>query len=111
MALLQNLDWDNWTRGLVAALVGGGSAAVVGGFAFMVTDPSHAEWGRLFKSMMMIFGYSALKDAFLYLKQNPLPKVITVTTTETTTRQNDPPAIVTTKVEETKVTTDETRQP
>lgn len=106
--LLHNLDWENWVYGIVAGFIGGGAGAVVSGVVVSLQNPqdyslAHPKFYILVGS---VFAANGLVTAAAFLKQNPLPKIITVTTTETTVKQNNPPAIVTTKVEETKVTTD-----
>lgn len=101
-AFFENLDWGNWIYGLTAAIIGGGSTAVVTGVAVVVTDPQHASLRHLAETTAVVFLFSAVKDAFLFLKQNPLPKIITTTTTETV-HQANPTTVVTKTVEQVKV--------
>lgn len=102
--LWQQLDWSNWLYGLFAGMIGGGSTAVTGALAASAIDSHDFGLGtaRSFKLMAAMFAMSAAKDMFLYLKQNPLPKVVTVTTVETT-QQMTPKSTVVTTVEQTKV--------
>ena len=104
--MLENLDWGNWIYGLFAGGIGGGASAVSGAFAASAIDSTHFGFGSTasWKLMGLMFLMNFMKDGFLYLKQNPLPTVKTVTKVETVERQQHPPAVVTTTVEETKVT-------
>lgn len=82
--LAGSMDWGSWLYGLFAGAIGGGSAAVTGGFAAMAVDSKDFGMGTAnsFKLMGMMFVFSAVKDAMLYLKQNPLPPIVTQTVTE-----------------------------
>lgn len=104
MSLLSHLDWESWLYGLFAGMIGGGSTAVTGALAASAIDSRDFGFGtaRSMKLMGAMFLMSAGKDMFLYLKQNPLPKVITVTTVETTEKLT-PKATVVTTIEQTKV--------
>lgn len=104
MGFLTSLDWSNWFYGLFAGFIGGGSAAVTGALAASAIDSKDFGFGssQSFKLMGAMFLMSAIKDTCLYLKQNPLPKIITVTTVETTEKLT-PKATVVTTVEQTKV--------
>lgn len=83
-----NLDLGNWLYGLVAAVVGGGANAVVAGVAINIADPSHfnASTGPFYKIVGTVFAANATMSFFLYLKQTPLPKLVskTVVTVEKT---------------------------
>lgn len=104
---LRTLDWGNWLYGLFAGGIGGGATAVYGAFAASAID-AHFAFGTAnsMKLMAMMFAMSFLKDAALYLKQNPLPAIRTVTTVETVERTRNPPATVTTTVEKTEISPD-----
>lgn len=106
MNFLTGMDWSGWLYGLLAGAIGGGATAVYGAMAATMVDSSDFAFGspKSLKLMGMMFAMSFIKDAALYLKQNPMPKVVTVTTVETVERQKNPPATVTTRVEETKIT-------
>jgi hypothetical protein len=84
---LGNLAWGSWFYGLIAGAIGGGSAAVTGGFSASVIDPKDFGFGgtQSLKLMALTFGFSALMSAFLYLKQNPLPSIRTEDTHATVT--------------------------
>jgi hypothetical protein len=106
MGFFRNLDWGNWFYGLLAGSIGGGANSVSGALGAVIVDPKHFAVGSSasFKLMGVIFLLTFLKDASLYLAQNPLPKIKTVTTTETVEHLTHPTATVTTTVEETKTT-------
>lgn len=98
-----NLDWSNWIRGLLAALIGGGSSAVSGGIVVSAYDPKDFNFGdaKIFKVMGFMFVFNAVLSMFMYLKQHPLPDVVTtVTTTEVSTSSGRPPVTITKTVEE-----------
>ena len=79
MPLLSNLDWGNWAYGLWVAVVGGGANAVTAGIGLLVIDPKdfNLQQGKLWGLIGGLFVLSAVKDFFLYLSQNPAPKIIT----------------------------------
>ncbi len=103
--LLNHLDWGNWIYGLFAALIGGGSTAVVGAMAVSAIDSREFSLGSLnsIKVMGIMFLWSGGKDFFLYLKQNPLPAILRETTVQTVEKLQNPPAVVTTTVKTTEV--------
>lgn len=103
--MFRDLEWGKWLYGLGAAAIGGGASAVSGGIVLNVQDAKDYNFGdpKIYKVMIWMFGISGLLSMFFYLKQHPLPEIITKTTIETTTRQQDPPAIVKTTIEETKI--------
>ena len=74
--VFKNLDWGNWLRGLFTGMIGGGSSAVVSAITVGAIDTTHTftlgSSGSI-KLMVTMFVVSAVKDAFLFLKQNPLP--------------------------------------
>ncbi len=97
-----NLDFTDWIRGLIAAIVSGGSSAVVSGVTVTTMDPEHFKGGYEMLSLMgILFVVNGAMGMFLYLKQKPVPDIKTVTTTTaTTTQQQYPPAVVKTVVQE-----------
>jgi hypothetical protein len=75
---LNNMDWGNWLYGLFAGAIGGGASAVTVALSASAIDPHFAVGTpNSLKLMGLTFAISAAKDAFLYLKQNPLPKLRT----------------------------------
>lgn len=75
LKFFESLDWANWFYGLVAGAVTGGASAIATGFVAGAVD-QHFSFGggNSFKLMGGMFLFNALKDAALYLKQNPLPQ-------------------------------------
>lgn len=85
---LSDMDWGNWLYGLVAGAVAGGANSVTAGIAASALDDSrHFQIGswKSIELMLMTFIMSAAFAMFFYLKQNPMPKIITETKTESVT--------------------------
>lgn len=84
---LRSLDWQDWLRGLVAAITGGGANAVVAGIGINVADPAHfnAQNAVFYRTVGSVFAVGAVISFFLYLKQNPLPPKLVSKTTATLT--------------------------
>ncbi len=99
---LRTLEWDGWLYGLLAGIIGGGSAAVVNSAAIATVAPDVVMRGGFYKIVIAVFVFGALKDAFLYLTKAPLPAVKTVETVKTTELQ---PGLPMKKVETTTETT------
>ena len=99
-----NLAWGSWFYGLMAGGIGGGASAVSAGLIAGGID-QHFAFGssNSFRLMMWMFVMSFVKDAMLYLKQNPLPAVKTVTTVGVVERLQNPTRVVTTTIEKTEV--------
>ncbi len=62
-------NWKHWAKGLLAAIIGGASNAVV----LVVVDPQHFNFSDLATLARVVSG-TAIVSAALYLKQSPLPK-------------------------------------
>ena len=101
------LDWSSWFYGLVAGIIGGGSSAVVSGITVALQDPKDygLQNGKFYWLVLSVFCANGLMSAFLYLKQSPLPPVVTVTTVKETTATTSPSAstMVETTVQKTEV--------
>lgn len=108
MGLFDNLDWGSWVYGLFAGFIGGGSSAVSAAVVVGIKDPKDyalGGWNSL-HLMFWVFLVSGLISAFTFLKQNPLPNKITVTTTtEKQTLPTQPPTQFTRRIEETVTST------
>ena len=78
-SLFRDLDWGNWTYGLLYGSIGGGANSVYAAFGALVVDPKDFAFGsaKSFKLMGWVFAFSALMSAFFYLKQKPLPDKMT----------------------------------
>ncbi len=70
-----SLNWADWLYGLFYGSIGGGANAVYAAFGAAIVDQKDFSFGsaKSFKLMGMVFLFSALMSAFLYLKQKPLP--------------------------------------
>jgi len=73
------LNWANWFYGFMAALIGGGAAAVTAGVSASMLAPGqfnletgHAAWSML-KLMGLCFAMNGIISSMAYLKQSPLP--------------------------------------
>jgi hypothetical protein len=88
MKIFSELDWSNWLYGMWVATVTGLSTSATVSFMLYFQkpeehNPMHSEF---WVSAAMIAFMTSGKDFFLYLKQNPAPKIITeVTGTKTVT--------------------------
>src|SRR4051812_28333217 len=103
-----NLDWGSWVYGMLWGAIGGGASAVVSGVTVALNDPKDygIGSGKFIGLVVTVFIANAAMSMFLYLKQNPLPTMKTVTTVQTVEKQQNPPVVVTTTVQQTKVTDD-----
>lgn len=78
-------DFSNWFRGIIAAFVQGGAAAVGSGVAVIVTDPQHGMVSlNLLKIAGTTFIVSGTLGMFSFLAKVPVPPLKTVETTTTT---------------------------
>ena len=94
--MLKNMDWQNWLEGMWVAVVGGASNAVLAGMTLNFVDPKdfNVRSHEFYQVVVSLFVVSAIKDFFLYLSQNPLPRLISKTTTTLTVEKvaaNAPP--------------------
>ncbi len=86
MPLLDSMDWGGWIYGLWAAVIGGGSTAASGAVAVISVDPKdfNLETNKFWKVMMVMFAIGAATNFLSYLKQNPVPKIISKASSTTT---------------------------
>jgi hypothetical protein len=63
-------NWENWLKGLMAAVIGGAANAVT---TVIVAPETFNFQGGLGK-LGAVSGASALVSAAMYLKQSPIPK-------------------------------------
>lgn len=93
MGFFSELDFGDWLYGLFAAVVSGGANAVVGGVALNLVDPRHFNTLNpdFYKLVVTLFLANGTMAFFLYLKQNPVPKIVhkEVTTTTTTVEKTE----------------------
>lgn len=103
---LGELDWGSWLSGVIGGFIGGGASAVTSAVSMLVVDPNYVatHGANIVKIATTTFVVSGILGAALYLKQHPVPEVITTTTkTERTEVREDPAATITTKIEQQKV--------
>jgi hypothetical protein len=78
------LDIANWLYGLVSDLIKGGASAVTAALTVAVADPKDFNYAdpKIYIVIGAVFGVHALLAVSSYLKDNPLPKIVTTTTIE-----------------------------
>lgn len=88
------MNWKPWLKGIVAALIGGGSNAIVARF----TDPAtYTDIAR----MMEFAAWGAVINVAMYLARSPFPPdVVTETTIKRVEGPHEP--VTTTTVKETR---------
>lgn len=103
------LRWDKWFYGIGAAIIGGGSSAVVSGLtsalAFHVDVTTWAGLVKTVSLMMINFVLMGILSMFFYLKQNSAPEIVSETTFTTNAKQQNPDGSVVTSTEEVNRTT------
>lgn len=71
-------NWQAWLHGLIAAFIGGGSAAVTAGIVAPAINPSafnfHDKLAPLFQLAAALFVVNGGIAAFAYLSKSPLPE-------------------------------------
>jgi hypothetical protein len=102
------MDWGDWFRGIIAGFVGGGSGAISSGVVLSLIDSDHfnaAHPGKVLEIMGGMFLVNGILTTAAFLHQNPVPALVTETTTKIVS--HDPPSSkdgVTTIVKTTEVT-------
>jgi glycerol-3-phosphate acyltransferase PlsY len=83
MAGFGKLDWENWMYGVFAGFIGGGATAVTSGVTLNMVDPKdfNVYTSKFYVMVAAIFAANGLMSMFMFLKQNPLPPIVTTTTT------------------------------
>lgn len=101
--LVGHLDWENWLYGLFAGFIGGGASAVTSGITLNMVDSKdfNIYTSKFYTTVAAIFLVNGTMNMFMFLRQTPLPKIVTTTTVTEVT--STPPITVTKKVEEIKV--------
>lgn len=78
MSLFSKQGLEVWLRGLLAAVIGGGSGGVTAGVGANLIAPDRFNLAggstALVKLMGVCFLLNALLSAFFYLKQSPIPQ-------------------------------------
>lgn len=78
------LDYFTWAYGLIGDVVRGGASAVTSGLVVAGMDAKDFNYtsGRWYALMFAVFAVHAMLALMKYLETNPLPKIVTTTTTE-----------------------------
>lgn len=71
------MNWTNWIKGLVSAVIGAAAGAVV----MIVVDPTNYNLEKL-PALLKVMAVFAIVAAANYLKQSPLPKSNTAAVTD-----------------------------
>lgn len=93
---MSDLDWQGWVYGLFHATIGGAASSALGwvgmtGARGVGVDVPVLNWKAL--GILLVSG--AVPSFFLYLKQSPLPSIVTEQTTTVTIKEtkNETPAV------------------
>jgi len=72
---ISRLKWDAWLRGLISAVISGGTSAITGSLVVGGTDPEHYNFttGKFWVLTGSLFGASALVSLAKFLQTQPLP--------------------------------------
>ncbi len=78
VATANRMDWGGWIRGIVSAVIGGGSGAVSAGFGTVLSDwkdPDHfaLQPGHLFETMGICFAFTGFLALMTFLHNHPIP--------------------------------------
>ena len=81
---LGRIDFTDWVRGVFAAFISGGASAVTSGVVVSSKDPSHYAPGSLdfFELVASVFFMNGLIGMMFFLREKPLPDIVTTTETE-----------------------------
>lgn len=99
---LGRIDFTDWVRGVFAAFISGGASAVTSGVVVSIKDPSHYAPGTkdFFELVGSVFLMSGLMSLMAFLREKPLPAILTTTETKLKTVRvgsSTPVATLTTK--------------
>jgi hypothetical protein len=105
-----NLDWGNWFYGMWLAVASGlSTAGLVSCAQYLQNKDEHnISHQEFWVSFGMIVAITSGKDFFLYLSQNPAPKIITQQSTVSAIQQSTPAGTIT--ATQTQVTTTTTTE-
>lgn len=89
-----HFDWSNWLYGMFVAIIGGGANAALAAIVVNWQDPKdyNATTWAFLNLVVTLFVFGAIKDFLLYIKNQPLPKLIEKTTTTHTVEKSTTPA-------------------
>lgn len=97
------VDFTDWAYGLIAAIIVGGSNAIVAGVAVTAIDPDHFAAGtdKFFKLISVTFAMSGGLGMFAYLAKRPLPLIKKMETTVQSREIEGKPTVTLTTLKET----------
>jgi hypothetical protein len=97
--------WEQWLYGLFSGIIAGGATSASSALtaALLAPDKFNITNGHFYALLGITFMVNGLVAAFLYLKQSPLPALVTTTTTESIGVPGQPPALISKKVEQVQV--------
>lgn len=82
------LNFEGWFYGLIAATIGGASTAALSWAGMGAAHAAGIDVPVLnFKALAVVLVSGAAPSFFAYLKQSPLPPVVSETTTTVTVKQ------------------------
>lgn len=82
------LNFEAWSYGLVAASIGGASTAALSWAGMGAAHAAGIDVPVLnFKALLVVLISGAAPSFFTYLKQSPLPPIVSETTTITTVKE------------------------
>lgn len=85
---LRDLDWSDWFYALMNATIGGGAASVSGWLGTIAAHEIGINVPSVNLNTLWIYWLSgSATSLFFYLKQSPLPKVISDTTSTITVKE------------------------
>jgi len=69
----QTMDWENWFKGLWAAVVAGGANAVVAGIGINISDPGHfnAQNAAFYKTVCSVFAVGVVTSFYRQGRASP----------------------------------------
>jgi hypothetical protein len=96
---------NNGCNGLFSGIIAGGATSASSALtaALLAPDKFNITNGHFYALLGITFMVNGLVAAFLYLKQSPLPALVTTTTTESIGVPGQPPALISKKVEQVQV--------
>jgi hypothetical protein len=83
----QGYAWSKWLYGLVAAGIGGGASAAYGALSVTIVDPKdfNPSTSKFYQVAALMFGFGALTSFMMYLKEHPVPDLVSSSKHESTT--------------------------
>lgn len=76
--VLTGYAWGQWVYGLAAAVIGGGASAGYGALSVTIVDPKdfNPQTNKFWYVAGLMFGFGAMTSFLMYLKEHPVPELI-----------------------------------